>query len=196
MKLIAHRGLWNKEIKDNSYEALLNGLRSNKYIGIECDIRETLDNKIIIYHDPLFKGNLVKNTLAKEFLNICKLENILKIKTNKIILLEIKDFKMNLDNLLKILNKYNQNIYIMSFDKTVIEKIKNKTKKYKLGILNYVLNSDFDYKYDFICLLDAIASSKNINYYKNKNIEVFIYGTINLNRNLTYIVDDYKINDK
>ena len=55
MQLIAHRGLWNKNIKDNSYEALKNGLLSNKYIGIECDIRTTLDKKIIIYHNTVIQ---------------------------------------------------------------------------------------------------------------------------------------------
>ena len=65
MNLIAHRGIWNKTIKDNSYEALLNGLNSEKYIGIECDIRTTLDKKFIVYHNILYKGNLVKNTYFK-----------------------------------------------------------------------------------------------------------------------------------
>ena len=58
MQLIAHRGLWNKNIKDNSYEALKNGLLSNKYIGIECDIRTTLDKKIIIYHNTFKKRGI------------------------------------------------------------------------------------------------------------------------------------------
>ena len=54
MQLIAHRGIWNKKVKDNSYEALKNGLLSNEYIGIECDIRTTLDKKFIIYHNTLY----------------------------------------------------------------------------------------------------------------------------------------------
>ena len=32
MQLIAHRGIWNKKVKDNSYEALKSGLLNNKYI--------------------------------------------------------------------------------------------------------------------------------------------------------------------
>ena len=70
MNLIAHRGIWNKTIKDNSYEALLNGLNSEKYIGIECDIRTTLDKKFIVYHNILYKGNLVKNTYFKDMQDI------------------------------------------------------------------------------------------------------------------------------
>ena len=63
MKFIAHRGLWNKEVKANSYKAIYNGLMSDLYIGIETDIRVTKDGIFIIYHDALYKGVLVKNTM-------------------------------------------------------------------------------------------------------------------------------------
>ena len=79
MKLIAHRGLWSKDVKDNSYEALKNGLESNKYIGIECDIRTTLDNKFIIYHNSLYNGALVRNTYFKELLKYTRELKVLNI---------------------------------------------------------------------------------------------------------------------
>ena len=190
--LIAHRGIWDKYIKDNSYTAIKKGLESSKYIGIECDIRETKDNKYIIYHNALYKGNLVKNTLYKDMKDIPLLEDILKIDSNKIYLLEIKDYNMDLDSFLSILKKYQKNIYIMSFDNKVIEKLKKKNVSYKLGVLNYILNSDSNYNYDFICLLDAVATNLVIDSFKERNIEVIIYGTIKLDKNLTYIVDDCK----
>ena len=99
---------------------------------------------------------------------------------------------MNVNKFLKILNKYKRNIMIMSFDTKVIEKIKKISKKYKLGVLNYILNSDSSYNFDFICLLDAISSNLVIESFKKRNIEVLIYGTINPNKNLTYIIDDIK----
>ena len=43
MQLIAHRGIWNKKVKDNSYEALKCGLLSNKYI--KKDLRNPLTDK-------------------------------------------------------------------------------------------------------------------------------------------------------
>lgn len=125
MNLIAHRGLWNKTIKDNSYEALKKGLESPNYIGIECDIRTTCDNKFIIYHNILYKGNLVRNTYYKDMKDISLLEDLLKIKTDKILLLEIKENDINKTKLLKLLNKYNHNYYIMSFNNKVIEGLKN-----------------------------------------------------------------------
>lgn len=192
-KYIAHRGIYNKNVSDNSYKALYDGLLSYKYIGIETDVRVTKDNVFILYHDVLYKGKLVKNVFYKDMDNVSKLEDILKINTDKIILLEIKDFDIDVKKFIKLINKYNKNIMIMSFDVNVIKKIKKITNKYKLGVLNYVLNSDSDYNFDFICLLDIIATDYVIESFKKRNIDILIYGVVNDNRNLTYIIDDYKL---
>ena len=192
-KYIVHRGIYNKNVSDNSYKALYDGLLSYKYIGIETDVRVTKDNVFILYHDVLYKGKLVKNVFYKDMDNVSKLEDILKINTDKIILLEIKDFDIDVKKFIKLINKYNKNIMIMSFDVNVIKKIKKITNKYKLGVLNYVLNSDSYYNFDFICLLDIIANDYVIESFKKRNIDVLIYGVIDDNRNLTYIIDDYKL---
>ena len=192
-KYIAHRGIYNKNVSDNSYKALYDGLLSYKYIGIETDVRVTKDSVFILYHDVLYKGKLVKNVFYKDMVNVSKLKDILKINTNKIILLEIKDFNIDVKKFIKLINKYNKNIMIMSFDVNVIKKIKKITSKYKLGVLNYVLNSDSYYNFDFICLLDIIATDYVIESFKKRNIDVLIYGVIDDNRNLTYIIDDYKL---
>lgn len=194
MKFIAHRGLWGETVKPNSYEAILDGLNSNKYIGIETDVRVTKDGVFIIYHDALYKGTLVKQTLYKDIKrDAIKLEKILNINTNKILLLEIKDFNMDVKRFLKVLNSYRRNIMLMSFDTKVITSIKNITSKYKVGVLNYILNSDSDYHFDFICLLDVISTDLVIESFKKRNIEVLIYGTIKPDRDLTYIIDDNKL---
>ena len=65
-KFIAHRGIWSDSVKDNSYQALYNGLLSEEYIGIETDVRVTKDNVFVIYHDPLYNGKLVKNVYLKD----------------------------------------------------------------------------------------------------------------------------------
>lgn len=193
MKLIAHRGIWNKYVKDNSYKALLDGLNSKKYIGIECDVRTTLDKKFIVYHNILYKGSLVKNTYYKEMKDILLLEDLLKINTNKLLLLEIKENDIDKKRLLRLLNKYKRNYYIMSFNTKVIKDLKNMDNKYKYGVLNYILNSDADYNLDFICLLDGIATNNIINNFEKRGIEVIIYGTIKVNKNVKYIVDDAKM---
>ena len=193
MNLIAHRGIWNKTIKDNSYKALLDGLNSEKYIGIECDIRTTLDKKFIVYHNILYKGNLVKSTYFKDMKDILLLEDLLKINTDKLLLLEIKENDIDKKRLLRLLNKYQRNYYIMSFDTKVIESLRGLDNKYKYGVLNYILNSDADYNLDFICLLDGVTTNNIINNFEKRGIEVIIYVTIKVNKNVKYIVDDIKM---
>lgn len=200
---ILHRGYHDSNIKENSYEGIKRALDSDEYVGIECDVRETLDKHYIINHNSIIDSYLIRFTnlnVLKSKYNITTLENILSIKTNKIILLEIKDYSIDIDSFLKILDKYkNKNIYIMSFYKRVIKEIKRKSNNYKLGVLNYVLNSDKEYNnYDFICLLSSVITPNLYNYFLNNNIEVFIYGINNYNKLKFYsksylIVDNKKI---
>ena len=190
---IAHRGIWSDSVKDNSYQALYNGLLSEEYIGIETDVRVTKDNVFVIYHDPLYNGKLVKNVYLKDMVDVCRLEDILKIKTDKIILLEIKDFNMDVKKFIKLIDKYKRNVMIMSFSTLVINKIKTLNTKYKLGVLNYIINSDSNYDFDFICLLDIISNNFVIDSFKKRNIEVLIYGVIDILEDATYIIDDNKL---
>lgn len=190
--LIAHRGIYNKYIKENSFEAIELAIKSPKYMGVEFDIRETKDHKFILYHNILHQGNLVKDTYYKDFDDVTLLESILKIKTDKILLIEIKDRNLNIKRLIKLLNKYNRNYYLMSFDKRIMYEIKKIKPKYKCGVLNYVLNSEASYSLDFICLLDLITNNLILNSLKKRNIEVIIYGVINIKDDILCIVDDYK----
>ena len=125
--------------------------------------------------------------------DIILLEDLLKIKTDKILLLEIKEREIDKNKLLKLLNKYKRNYYIMSFNNNIIFEIRKLNNKYKYGVLNYVLNSKSDYDLDFICLLDGIANDYIINNFEKKGIEVIIYGTIKIKKDVKYIVDDYKL---
>lgn len=192
-KFIAHRGIWNDLVKDNSYEALYNGLMSSQYIGIETDLRVTKDNIFILHHNALYNGELIKNLLYNELEDIVKLEEILKINTNKIILIEIKDFNININRLIKLLDKYKRNVMLMSFDTNIINKIKKLNIKYKLGVLNYIINSDSEYNFDFICILDILNKKVIIDSFKKRKIEVLIYGVIDIKEDSIYIIDDEKL---
>lgn len=72
MKIIAHRGNDNLH-QENSLEAILNSLESIYTDGVEFDVRLTKDNKLIIHHDPFYKGNYISHTnsvkLQKQGLN-------------------------------------------------------------------------------------------------------------------------------
>lgn len=141
--LIAHRGNDNHKYRENSEEAILFSLEKNYIDGIECDLRLTKDNEIVLFHNALvdFKSNgsgFVHNLTLNELLSynfendkITVLKELLfKIKTNKIILLEIKEQKIDADEYwikaLKLIfeNYPNLKIYLCSFNYNLILKIK------------------------------------------------------------------------
>ena len=191
-KLIAHRGIYDKNIKENSYIAIKNALESDEYVGVEFDIRETLDNEIILYHDAYYNNKLVSKTYFKEMPKyVIRLQDILKINSNKIFLIEIKNID-NYDKFMKILSKHkNKNIYVMSFSNKVIEKINIVNRNYKIGILNYVLNTNINIKkLDFIGILNNLLNESIIK--ELKNLEVFSYGIIKKKnyKDIYYIVDN------
>jgi glycerophosphoryl diester phosphodiesterase len=196
--LIAHRGVHNSFIDENKMSAFVKTINNDLYSGFELDIRQSLDNKICVIHDFFIKNNLVSKTnydKLKEY-DIPLLEDVLKLNTDKIILIEIKDNLINLDNLVKLLNKYkDKNIYVMSFNNDIIKRINNMEHKFKCGILNYIFNKELSYnEYDFICLLDNIITDDLIEYFKLKKIEVFSYGIISkkdyYNEEIKYIIDN------
>ena len=51
VEIIAHRGLWNSKIQQNSKEAIKNAI--NDGFSIETDIRDYDGAKIGISHDPI-----------------------------------------------------------------------------------------------------------------------------------------------
>ena len=172
-------------IISKNQSALDKAEKIENYYGFECDVRQSKDKKFYIYHDMLYDGKLFKSFNSNEI--ICDtLESVLKLNTNKIILLEIKDPFIDIDNLVETLIKYSdKNIYVMSFYNTVIDKLNIKNKTYKVGILNYVLNTtEKHFKYDFICILRPLLNDKIIEFVKKNNKELFVYG--NYNNNFKY----------
>lgn len=193
MHLIAHRGLTNDNIRENTLLAFKNALNNN-YDGIELDIRKTKDNIIVVLHDKYINrtsngmGNINKLTY-KEVLkynfgtknNKCKiptLKEVINNTNNTNIFIELKENinKEELDNILKLntSNKY----YIMSFNKKYIDNIID--LKYNLGLINYVFNSMIDYtNYNFILVLEDLFNKDIYNYFNNIGVEVIIYNTRN-----------------
>ena len=191
-KLIKHRGIYNNDIKENSYEGIKLALEDNNYIGVEFDIRETLDNEIILFHNPIYNNKLINKTKYSELPKyVPKLEDILNIISNKLFLIEIKNIEHNFDKFIKLLNKHkDKNIYVMSFYTNNIKRIDIENRFYKIGILNYILNTNnYIKKLDFVGILNNLINKEVIN--NLKNIQIFSYG-INKNKkydNIYYIVD-------
>lgn len=191
MQLIAHRGLVNEEIKENTYKSFKNAI-DNGYDGIELDIRYTKDKRIVIHHDIFInrtsngKGKLRDYTYneLKKFnfgskkypSKIPLLKEIIKKVNNKIIFIELKE-KIKKNDLYKILSLNKKNTYyICSFNR---EYLREYDKTYNLGIINNIFNSKISLsKYNFIVILEDLINKKIFEYYKNKNIEVVIYGTL------------------
>lgn len=187
---IAHRGLYNDNIKENTIEAFDNAFNKG-YDGIELDVRLTKDNVPVILHDSFFSRVFNKKGLLKDYtyseikdIGIPSLEEVLNRYSNKVIIIELKE-KIDI---IKYLN--NNNIYyITSFNYDYIFYF-NKSNKYKLGVINYVLNSGIDYsKLDFIMILDTIYNKK---LFKFNNLEIIIYGVIgninSYNKELKYVI--------
>ncbi len=178
MQLIAHRGNDNHNFKENTKEAIINCLNKDYISGVEFDIRLTKDRKIIINHNMLIfdkKKNLysISTKTLKEIKkinpNISTLESVLcNLKTNKILLIEIKeesdDFDKFIISLFNVLKKYSYlNLYLCSFNYKLIKKIKSKYSNYKCGlIVGYLMNTNnindeldfYLYSYNYIDLIN------------------------------------------
>lgn len=192
---IAHRGLVKKGITENTLEAFKLAIESDKYIGFELDIYTSLDNEFIVFHNPLLDNKFIWNYTSKELKKkkVILLKDVLKLKTDKIILIDIKDIKIDIKKLTKLLNIYkDKNIYVMSFFNSVLKKFKN--PNFKIGLLNYILNSTSTYSYDFIGILYDVANKHMIDTLNKMNIEVFLYALNKkdkfIYKNVYYIIDD------
>ena len=179
MKFIAHRGVVKEGLKENTMEAFLEAIKNSNYEGFELDVRVSKDKEFVIHHNSFINGKLLKNLDYKELkeLGVVRLKDVLRLKTDKKIFIEIKDFCIDLGELTRLLSKTKLNIYLMSFDNNIIKKVSTYKRKFKVGILNYYLNSDDNYRYlDFICLLYLGINEKTIKTFEEQDIEVILYG--------------------
>lgn len=171
---IAHRGNDSHTYRENSEQAILYSLRQAYISGIECDLRLTKDNQIVLLHNMLLdfvsdgSGFVYKKTLAElltyQFSYHGKIDEITvlstllsKIHSSKILLLEIKEEHERSDAwieaLSKILKKYSSlSIYLCSFNYELLKKIKNTFPEIPVGlIIGYKMNVDKELiPFDFI----------------------------------------------
>lgn len=203
--LIAHRGLVNKTNPENTYISILSALNSTKYVGVEFDVRLTKDNKLVLMHDKNIirttnGTGTVENMTLKELKKyqmtknktqtIPTLERILSIKTNKILLIELKinnNEKEFANTLIEVLKNYpHKTIYIMSFNKKVLNILKRYKHHIPLGHIT-ILKKDITNKYDFYCIRELHLTKKIL----STNKKIFIWGLIkNPNDKYYTIVDE------
>ena len=180
-----HRGYFdNIKIPENSLEAFI--LAKKLKYNIELDVRLTKDKKIIVFHDHNLKrmcgvNKIVEDCTYNELMNyyllntnykIPLLEEVLEcIKGKCILLVEIKVNKYNgiLEReLSKILDNYNGEFAIQSFNYLSINWFKRNKKNYIIGILSSDFkNGKINKLYKFISkrlLFDIILNVDFISY--------------------------------
>lgn len=136
LKGVAHRGLWNEKVSENSLEAFRLAIKNN--VAIELDIHLTKDNDLVVIHDEKLerltgKEGIVEDLTTKELQENYKLldgqtiprfEEVLELVNEQVpILVELKVFRKNYKPLAakaeEVLSKYvkdKKNFVLISFD--------------------------------------------------------------------------------
>lgn len=148
---IAHRGLHNEIVPENSMLAFKKAIEKN--IAIELDLQITKDNKVIVFHDRNLKrmtgiDKLVDECLYEELKDI-KLNNseetipnfkdVLKLVAGKVFLdIEIKHYKLSirlLNEVYKLLKDYKGSYSIKSFSPIIPYLFKKRNPNTQCGAL-------------------------------------------------------------
>ena len=157
---IAHRGLHNNEVVENSMLAFKRAVAKN--ISLELDIHETKDGQIIVFHDYDLKRMFNSNKTIKgsnyEDLNSFKyndntsiplLKEVLAEVNSKVLVIielkEVEDYKSLVNKTFDVLKDYQGEILLQSFCIKTIAYLKKKTN-YQIGLL---LPNDYEKKFLF-----------------------------------------------
>ena len=192
--LIAHRGLHNKDIPENSLKAFESAIKMG-YI-IELDIHLLKDNTIVVFHDDntlrmTGVNKTLKNSTYDDIKNlklnntnqtIPTLQEVLKtINAQVPVIIELKyDQKTGLleNELVKLLDNYKGEFCIKSFSPLIIRWFKKHRPNYIRGLLiNYKKKNFFD-KINLskliilLCKPDFISCSYKL--YNNKKIKKYM----------------------
>jgi glycerophosphoryl diester phosphodiesterase len=147
---IAHRGLHNEKIAENSLSAFNEAIKNN--YAFELDVHIIKDGSIIVFHDENLKRMCnedksiydltLKELKTYNLLNttekIPTLKEVLNQTNGKVpILIEIKDNKHKniVQKTLEIIKDYNGEIAFQSFNPLYLRKIKKLAPKFKTCLL-------------------------------------------------------------
>lgn len=192
-KIIAHRGLHNNYIVENTLLAFLKAVE--KDYAVELDIRLLKDGIVVVYHDINLKrltgiNKLIESCTLKDISNIKinekyyipTLEQVLKLINGKVpIYIDVKgnigNYKLE-EKLLYLLKEYRGEIFIQSFNPKTIRWLRKKEPKYKYGLITFsypqynILRKIFIHlQVDFIaCYLENVSNKRLQNLRKNKTL--------------------------
>lgn len=188
-KLIAHRGIHDNKIKENTLLSFKNAIKKGN--PIEIDIQLTKDNKIIVFHDKDLKRMLnikkqikdlnYKDLLKESNYHIPLFKEVLELVNGKVpLLIEIKPYSNSHileEKSTELLDNYKGKFAIQSFSPMIIYWFKKHKPDYIRGQLmtnnyNYNFIANIVYRhmvFNFFTKPDFI--SYNIKGLPNKIIE-------------------------
>ena len=177
---IAHRGLWNSDIAENSAAAYINA--AEKGYAIEIDLYGSKDGEIVVFHDKTLdrltgeQGYIWDRTLAelKELslyggAKIPTLEETLEICCFKApLLIEFKDQPNNkyLEKAVDTLKQYKGEFAVQAFNPLLLNNIRRRAPEFIRGILaaKQITNENLITKsvvknmsFNFLCKPDFIS---------------------------------------
>lgn len=184
-KLISHRGIHNNiDVPENSLLAFKKAV--NLGYSIELDINITKDDVLVVFHDNNLKrmtglNRNIRSMTYSEIKNlyllntkerIPTLEEVLKLVAGKVtLIIEVKKsnkYRLLIDDLVKLLNKYNGDYIVQSFDYRSLLYLKNNysniarglliSGSYKHKLYRYISSSIFI----SLCKVDFISISKKL----------------------------------
>jgi glycerophosphoryl diester phosphodiesterase len=147
LKVVAHRGFHNDEVKENTIEAFK--LAIKKKLPIELDVHILKDKTIVVYHDRNLKRLYKKDVKVKDLdykklskltdNKVPKLEDVLNLIDGKVpVIIELKkDSKKFIleTELVKLLDNYNGKFAVKSFNRKSINWFRKNRDNYVRGIL-------------------------------------------------------------
>ena len=182
MNIIAHRGIHNEAIPENSMKAFSLALKKN--IPIEFDVHILKDKNIVVFHDDNLKRMTNKDKFIKECTyeeikdlklkntneKIPLLKDVLKLVDGKVLLdielkMDVTDHSLE-DGLIEILKDYNGEVILKSFDYRKVKYLKNHTN-YKIGLLIKRMSGFKDFiirniNFNILIKPDFLACNKNM----------------------------------
>ena len=182
MNIIAHRGIHNEAIPENSMKAFSLALKKN--IPIEFDVHILKDKNIVVFHDDNLKRMTNKDKFIKECTyeeikdlklkntdeKIPLLKDVLKLVDGKVLLdielkMDVTDHSLE-DGLIEILKDYNGEVILKSFDYRKVKYLKKHTN-YKIGLLIKRMSGFKDFiirniNFNIMIKPDFLACNKNM----------------------------------
>ena len=182
MNIIAHRGIHNEAIPENSMKAFSLALKKN--IPIEFDVHILKDKNIVVFHDDNLKRMTNKDKFIKECTyeeikdlklkntneKIPLLKDVLKLVDGKVLLdielkMDVTDHSLE-DGLIEILKDYNGEVILKSFDYRKVKYLKKHTN-YKVGLLIKRMSGFKDFiirniNFNILIKPDFLACNKNM----------------------------------